>query len=264
MLESAYAEELGVARQQTDSLVVMRIEHDDPLADLARSTEQQVFERDLGANHTPQLMADEYGPYEEGSVFYLAYDARIQRIMGSSRAMFGTAATPPKVFDLVERDATCQADVLQRHGCPADMSLIRSLHDMRIDDGIVDFATLAVAPDARSLARANGSIRPSILLYAAMVRESYFMRGDTFGSGEVTVQLLKFLRSLVGLPTVAIAGLAPFAAFEGDEVLSAPFIFRWSDWTELQGDETVKGTKLGRTICRLAAGSQPADAILFG
>ncbi len=262
-LERRHSKELESARRRLDSLVAIRIEHDDPIANLARVNEQRVFARDLGDNHTPELMAREYGPYETDSVFYLAFDAREQRVVGSLRGIYGTAAAPPKVFDLVAGDPTCRADVLRRHEVPLDMSLVRALHDMREADGILDFATLAVAPDARYLARVAGSVRPSILLYAAMVRESHFIRGDRFGSGEATEQLLRFLRSLIGLPAVPIAGLAAFAAFEGDEVLSAPFIFSWSEWVTLHSGGASTGTKLGRRIHELAEGSRPSDRILF-
>lgn len=262
-LERRHLKELENARRRLDSLVAIRIEHDDPIANLARVNEQRVFERDLGENHTPELMMREYGPYETDSVFYLAFDARERRVVGSSRGIYGTGISPPKVFDLVEGDPTCRADVLERFNRPLDMALVRSLHDMHREDGILDFATLAVAPDARYLARVAGSVRPSILLYSAMVRESHFIRGDTFGSGEATEQLLRFLRSLIGLPAVAIAGLPAFAAFEGDEVLSAPFIFRWSEWVELHSGETSGGTKLGRRIHQLAEGARSVDPILF-
>lgn len=263
-LERAYSKDLKNALDRPDPLVVLRVEHDDPIANLARVNEQQVFASDLGANHTPELMAEEYGSYESDSVFYLAFDARERRVLGSSRAIFGSAAEPPKVFDLIEQNPVCRADALERHNLPLDMSLVRSLHDMELTDGIMDFATLAVAPDARHLTRGPAAMSPSILLYAAMVRESHFMRGNTFGCGEVTTQLLRFLRSLTGLPAVAIAGLEPFAAFEGDEVLSAPFIFRWSEWIEPHSGDSDQGTELGGQIFRLADGSAEVDPILFG
>ena len=240
---------------------VIRLEPHDRFSDLARVFEQRVFARDLGANHTPELMAQEYGPYESESTFYVAYNPGLRRILGVSRAIYGTGAELPKVFDLVCNNSECKELVWQKHAVELKPEFVALHHDIQTTDSVLDFATLAVSPEYRVL-QAKGDLRPSTLLYAAMTRDSHFNRGDTFASGEATEQLLRFLSDLVGIPAEPIVGLPAFAAFEGDEVLSAPFVYRWDEWASAHEADEGK-TSLGRKIYRLAEGSLLADAIRF-
>lgn len=262
-LRKQYSVSFESASKRDDPLCVVRLDANDRLSNLARVQEQSVFSHDLGTNHTPELMAKEYGPYEKDSVFYLVFDTRENRVIGVSRAIFGTGNRPPKVVDLVCDNSDCARRIQKEHDAELTVGFVRDFHGIGRTDGVLDFATLAVSGDARRWSRSTSQLQPSVLLYAAMVRDSYFGRGDVFGSGEATIDLLKFLKGLVGLPAVPIAGLPPFAAFDGDEILSSPFIFEWEHWA---GDHDGSGeprTELGRRIYTLAEGSVGYDPILF-
>lgn len=261
-LELRYSQQIRQARLRSDPLLVLRLDPNDPLSDLARSFEQRVFARELGANHTPELMQAEYGSFEPASIFFLVFDASTMDIVGTSRGIFGTESAPPKVFDLVCSSAECIAEVAKDNaGAELTIDWIRDAHNIAANDGIFDFATLAV--DLNVAKHRGSQVRPSILLYAAMVRESAFIRGDVFGAGETTAQLLQFLKRLAGMPSQRLAGLSPFPAFEGDEVFSVPFIFRWDEWIGHHEDKGRATTRVGREIYERAAGISDSDQLIF-
>src|SRR5690349_17152295 len=71
---------------------------DDPAAELARAVERSVFFEFFG--NTPDLLADEYGPFEPASRFLLVLDHEMMRPAGTCRLIEPTAAGNKTVTDL--------------------------------------------------------------------------------------------------------------------------------------------------------------------
>jgi hypothetical protein len=105
---------------------------DDPAAALARELEREVFYATFG--NTRELLADEYGPYEEGSVFLCVFDHVQRRAAGVLRLILPSSDLK-SVVDLERHWAMPLAECLGRHGLAVDAS------------SMFDMATLGVGPD---------------------------------------------------------------------------------------------------------------------
>jgi hypothetical protein len=125
----------------------------DPRARLARQLEREVFLEAFG--NTTDLLAAEYGPYEESSLFICIVDHLLGRPAGMMRVLLPSPAGLKSINDL---EAVW--------GESADVVVART--DLDIDlERTLDVATLALAPDYRGGA-AQGVV--SMGLYQALTR----------------------------------------------------------------------------------------------
>jgi hypothetical protein len=158
---------------------------DDPLADVARTVERQVFEESFGM-HT-KVMVEEYLQYEDGSLFFIILDRRAGLPAGAARVIEGGGKTldDAPAYIGVDRDA------------------IVALHQMG-SGRIWDFATLAVLPGYRG----RSSLVVSTLLY-----RTFLNAGKRAGVRHLLAMLDHRAHRnlmLVGAPFVPIAGSDPF------------------------------------------------------
>jgi hypothetical protein len=166
--------------------VALAVRTDDPLADVARTVERQVFEESFGNDAT--TMTAEYGPYEKDSLFFLVLDRRTAMPVGAGRVIEGGG----KTLD----------DAPERIG--VDLSAIVATHDL-YEGRIWDFATVAVLPEYRG--------GKSALLVSSLLYRTFLNAGRRAGVRHVVTMLdSRAFRSmtLLGAPVEALAGSAPF------------------------------------------------------
>lgn len=72
----------------SEQVVCYRFDGNDPEADIARSIEREVFEKAF--QNDANMMAEEYGPYEAGSTFFLAVDREASQPVGALRVIEST------------------------------------------------------------------------------------------------------------------------------------------------------------------------------
>ena len=166
--------------------VALAVRTDDPLADVARTVEREVFQESFG--NDAATMTAEYGPYEKDSLFFLVLDRRTAMPVGAGRVIEGGG----KTLD----------DAPDRIG--ADLSTIVAAHDL-YDGRIWDFATIAVRPEYRG--------GKSALLVSSLLYRTFLNAGRRAGVRHLVAMLdNRAFRSLtlLGAPFVAMAGSAPF------------------------------------------------------
>jgi hypothetical protein len=166
--------------------VALAVRGDDPLADVARTVERQVFEETFG--NDAATMTAEYGPYEKDSLFFLVIDRRTALPAGAARVIEGGGKTLDEAPDRIG----------------IDLSTVVAAHDM-YDGRIWDFATLAVLPEYRG--------GKSALLVSSLLYRTFLNAGRRAGVRHVVMMLdNRAYRglSLIGAPFVAMAGSEPF------------------------------------------------------
>jgi hypothetical protein len=126
----------------------------DPAVEIARDLERRVFLESFG--NTPELLAAEYRPYDEASLFLCVVDHRARRAAGMVRLIVPVPGGPGLKslvdFDAIWGERPAAAFARVGIGQPSP---------------IWDIATLAVAPAYRT-ASAHGLV--SLGLYQAVVR----------------------------------------------------------------------------------------------
>jgi hypothetical protein len=129
----------------------------DPRSEVARSLERQVFLETFG--NTPELMAEEYGPFEPASLLIAVLDHRRLAVTGMVRLIFESTAGLKTLRDIEHIWQRPLGEVLPAAGLGGgDTS--------RPDIPMADVATMAVAPDYRG-DKAAGLI--SLALYRALM-----------------------------------------------------------------------------------------------
>jgi hypothetical protein len=110
----------------------------DPLSELARHVERVVFDEFFG--NSPELLAEQYGPYEASTQFFVVLDHRRRLPAGAIRLLRPSANGFKSLLDI---------ETVWGH--PLDDTLART--GLALEHGRVwDIATLAVAPDYRGKA----------------------------------------------------------------------------------------------------------------
>jgi len=159
---------------------------DQPLADVARLVERQVFEEAFG-NDAAEMSA-EYGPYERRSLFFVVLDRRRGVPAGAARVIEDDG---PRVKTL--------EDAPEHIGVPVER--IVAAHGMHT--GLVwDYATIAVPRAYRNLA------------VSALLHRTFVVAGRRAGAAHAVAMLdrtaWRNIR-LLGVPVRQLAGSAPFA-----------------------------------------------------
>ncbi len=114
------------------------LDADEPAAELARTIERNVFYEAFG--NTPDLLAAEYGPYEDTSIFLCVIDHAERAAAGMLRLVLPSDRGFKSLHDLERMWGMTPESLSADHGIALDLT---SLYDM---------ATLAVPPDYRGAA----------------------------------------------------------------------------------------------------------------
>ena len=167
------------------SMRMVSLEGTDPRSDLARAVEQQVFDKTFGSilPHTPDLMAEEYGNYEERSIFFVVLDTETIEAAASLRIINGY---PNKTLCDLSRDGLLRSN---------------SLGDLGLDkESVWDIATAAVVP-SRSASRMR---QASTALYRALYWSSRYS-GVTYWTSVIDRRVLRLYNHL-GIPFQRLPG----------------------------------------------------------
>jgi hypothetical protein len=122
----------------TTAFGVYALAGDDPVAEVVRKLERQVFEETFG--DSPELLELEYGPYDDSSLFLLAVDHRRMVPAGAVRIILPSETGWKSLVDVERIWGIDVGDVIAR--TPGALT----------NRSIWDIATLAVAPDYRGAA----------------------------------------------------------------------------------------------------------------
>lgn len=115
---------------------LMVINNDSEFSNLARSVEAEVFSEYFG--NDPQLMAEEYGPYEDASTFFLVVDTEDKRRAGVMRILRNSSLGFKATNDVSAMGITDlePRQVLENIG-------------VKSEETTLEIATIAAAPDYR-------------------------------------------------------------------------------------------------------------------
>jgi hypothetical protein len=192
----------GLASHPSEArFVALAVKFDDPLADLARTVERQVFEESFELDDA--TMRTEYGPYEQISLFFLVLDRETGMPAGAARVIDGGGKTLDDAPQLIG----------------VDLSDIAARHDL-YDGKIWDFATLAVLPSYRG---GKSGLAVSSLLYRTFINA-----GKRAGVRHLVAMLDHRAYGsimLLGTPFETMAGSEPFPYLGSPQnrALYAPF-----------------------------------------
>jgi hypothetical protein len=177
-----------------------------PGAELARHVERVVFEETFG--NSPELLEQEYGPYEPASIFFCVVDHRRRRPAGMLRVIRHSPAGFKSLHDLERLWGDGTGDLPERSG----VSLTPG--------SLWDVATLAVAPDYRGRA-ASGLV--SMTLYQALNQASRRYGIDQLIT-ILDVGVLRLLQRQLAQPFIEFAGVGAKRYLGSDASLPV-----WSD-----------------------------------
>ncbi len=184
---------------------------DEPGARMARALEAGVFEEAFG--NDPQLLAAEYGPYEESSVFFVVIDHVRRMPAGAVRLVVpGGPSGLKSVNDLAPAWCEDPADLVAEAlpGLPAATTW--------------DWATLAVDPEYRS---AQGYGLVSMGLYQSVVRTLRRAGGEHLLT-IVDRAVYRMLRLRFAEPFVSFAPARPYLG----STSSCPAHLALEEWGE--------------------------------
>lgn len=274
LLGDRYHDELAEARRQNVSAICLGLDGSDPLANLGRALEHEVFNHDAGGVFLPEDTAGEYRSYEKQSTFFVCVEVETMRVVGALRAIIGSAGFGPMVKTMYDclylpayekpfidlRDEQLPPVVREvgrigqkvNHECLGlDRTYIEDFHGMRPGDPVFDVSTMVVRPGARI---DGNPMRVAQLLMAAAIRSMEALNVAhivTF----IRTDLLNFLRSGLQMHFVPMADFEETQYVEGDPFLSQPAYLDYNDLRRTMISERLRSAsgKPG-TFRRLVAG----------
>jgi hypothetical protein len=172
------------------------IEGDDPFANIARQVEREVFEDSWG--NDAQTMAQEYGPYDDASVFFMAVDTHAGVPAGVLRMIRNS---PRGLKTIVDLDDSAKSPI-----APAVISVDHVMRHHGIDDldRCWDGATAAIPRVyRRRLAATHVQIMRIVALAAMRENIEHFV-------AVLDEPVVKAARDVLGLPLEPLAGTPPF------------------------------------------------------
>jgi hypothetical protein len=184
---------IATPESASDRFKCFEIEGSDPFANIARQVERATFEEAFG--NDPVCMTNEYGPYEESSLFFLAIDTQLGTPAGVLRMIHNSPAGLKTLVDMEDSTKTPTAvpatEVMRYHG----------IDDL---DRCWDGATTAVRPQYR---RRVTTIHVKLLrmCYGAAIRENiaHFI-------SILDAPVYRLTRRFLGSHLVPLANTPPF------------------------------------------------------
>jgi hypothetical protein len=173
------------------SFGVYVLRHDEPGAELARLVEREVFLEFFG--NTRELLADEYGPYEQASAFICVIDHVRRQPAGVMRVILPSPRGFKSLHDLESRWGQSVDDVMARNQIDLDRS------------ALWDVATLAVRSDYRGAA-SEGLVSLALFQALAMLGTR---SGARWAIAILDVIVLDLIQSEFLRPFTLLDGLAP-------------------------------------------------------
>lgn len=160
-------------------------------AELARSVEREVFYEFFG--NTPELLAAEYGPYEQASVFFCVLDHRRREPVGVMRVIVPSDAGHKSVHDLERVWGLDLDEVMTRTGLEIDTN------------SLWDVATMAVRREYRGNAT-NGLISMALFQTLGMLGDREQVKSVI---SVLDLVVLDLIQTNVGRPLTMLEGVEP-------------------------------------------------------
>ena len=192
-----------------DRIVCYRLEQGSPYENVARTIECEVFEKFFGNN--AEEMADEYGPYEPQSIFFLSVDQFSKQPAGVLRVIENGPAGLKTLTDLETSE-----DPAVPHLSPNDVQVH---HEIESLDTCWDVGTVAVRKEYRA-SRAEAQ-ETSVQLYRALYTAALESGVDHFVS-IIDARPYDKMTNYLGIPFVPMAGSEPFS-YLGSEKIYADY-----------------------------------------
>lgn len=197
-LSSLTAQLLAEREPHTDQAVVCyRVENDSKYANVARTIERQVFEVYFG--NTADDMMEEYGPYEEQSVFFLSVDKDKRNPVGVLRAIRNGSAGLKSLNDLEAFTGGDDRGALPR----ITIDGVQQFHNIDSLDKCWDVGTVAVTKPYRS------DTLTSVQLYRALYVSALDNGVDYFVS-IIDKKPYEKMTHYLGIPFVPLVGSEQF------------------------------------------------------
>lgn len=188
-LTATYLRASGAA--QTADFGVYAFTAADPFSELARHVERVVFYEYFG--NTPELLAEQYGPYEANTIFFAVLDHRRQLPAGAVRMILPSPAGFKSLLDIETVWGQPLDDVLAETGLAFD------------HEHVWDGTTLSVASDYRGAATSN--------LVSLALFQAIFMAGQAcdvrWMLGIADLIVLDFIQQRLSHPFQRFARLEP-------------------------------------------------------
>jgi len=172
-----------------------------PGAELGRVIERDVFLATFG--NTPELLAEEYGPYERFSVFFCVLDHRRRAPAGMMRVIVPSEAGHKSLHDLERVWGQDVDGVMARSGIDLDRS------------SLWDVATIAVAPEYRGDAT-NGLLSLAMFQTLAMLADREDLK---WAIAVLDLIVLDLVQTRIGRPFKLLAGVEPLSYLDSPSSL---------------------------------------------
>ena len=186
-----------------DRLACFQIEGTDRFADIARQIEREVFQESWG--NDAATMKNEYGPYDESSVFFVVFDTKVKVPAAVLRMIRNSRAGLKTIVDL--------DDVVKSPIAPIAIPVDDVLAHHRIDDldRCWDGATAAV-PRRYRRKLVGAHLQVMRVVGAAAVRENiqHFV-------AVLDAPVFRAARHVLGLPLEPLAGTPPFTHMDAPD-----------------------------------------------
>jgi hypothetical protein len=183
--------------------VCFELEGTDPYANIARQLEREVFFESWG--NDAARMTEEFGPYEDASVFFLAIDVDASTAAGVLRMIRNSPAGLKTIVDLDDAEKSPIAPI----AIPVETVLAR--HGIDDLDRCWDGATAAVP---RRYRRKSPTIHMQVMLtvFAAAMRDDieHFV-------AVLDGPVVKTARDVLGLPLCPLADTPPFTHMDAPD-----------------------------------------------
>lgn len=172
------------------------IEGTDPFANIARQLEREVFETSWGNDSA--TMKNEYGPYDESSLFFMVVDTRdmvpaavLRMIRNSSAGLKTIVDLDDAVKSPIAPTVIPVADVMAHHG----------IDDL---DRCWDGATAAIPRRyRRKFAATHVQLMRLVVLAAVRENIQHFV-------AVLDAPVVRIARDILGLPLIPLVGTPPF------------------------------------------------------
>jgi len=195
---------LGTRKIAThERFVCFEVDGTDPHADIARQLEREVFQQSWG--NDAATMKQEYGPYDESSVFFLAIDRQAQQPAGVLRMIRNS---PVGLKTIVDLDCSIKSPIAPIAIPVGDVMRYHGIDDL---DRCWDGATAAVP---RRYRRKLSAIHLQIMgvVAAAAIRDDiqHFV-------AVLDAPVFRAAEQILGLPVVPLAGTPPFTHMDAPD-----------------------------------------------
>lgn len=225
-----------------DRVVCYRLERGTEYENVARTVEREVFEKFFG--NDAEEMAEEYGPYESQSIFFLSVD----QFSGEPAGVLRVIENGPSGFKTLN-DLEASQDPLVPQLTATE---VQEFHDIESLDAVWDVGTVAVRKEYR--ASRSQAQEASVQLYRALYTSALESGIDHFVS-IIDARPYDKMVNYLGIPFVPMADTAGFSYLGSEKSFAV-----YGDVGEFYGKmnrkrKTIRGIMARKALSPLVKGT---------